>query len=189
MKLKAGDAFFCTQRLATLLATNTRSEPTTFAFFEISNVDHAVLKEPALQSMWLEYKNASRYLNDENAGIIISPAVAVAEPGTDVLLDFSSMQVNPNQTGTVAYPTTAGTPSYPPATATTTSNPTQPLSSPAAPAPLGRSPSLQEDYAPAMNPLFSNPSSGYSAIPLDDDSGPLRESNHVQLKTFASNQK
>jgi hypothetical protein len=72
LTFNAGDVFFCTQRLATLIASNTNCDATSFVFFEISHIDHEVLKEPALKSMWLEYKNASRYVTDENDGVIHS---------------------------------------------------------------------------------------------------------------------
>lgn len=51
---------------------NMSSQPTTIVYFRISHVDHAVMKDPALQSMWLEYKYASLYLDDENAGICMN---------------------------------------------------------------------------------------------------------------------
>jgi hypothetical protein len=60
--MQAGDVFLCTQRMAYLHALNYSSEVTMIAYYRISHVDHAVLKEPALQSMWLEYPQASRYL-------------------------------------------------------------------------------------------------------------------------------
>lgn len=63
--LRAGDAFLCTQRLAWMLNLNTSHAPTTIVFFRLSHVDHAVLKAPALQSMWLEFPCASEYLESE----------------------------------------------------------------------------------------------------------------------------
>jgi len=72
LKLKAGDVFLCTQRLAYAHTRNTSSQPTTIVYYRISHIDHAVLKDPALQSMWLEYKYASSYLEDDNAGICLA---------------------------------------------------------------------------------------------------------------------
>lgn len=63
--MHAGDVFVCTQRLAHLLALNTSSTPSTFVFFRVSHVDHAVLKDPALQSIWVEYAHASYFLENE----------------------------------------------------------------------------------------------------------------------------
>lgn len=82
LKLRAGDGFMCTQRLATLMAHNTTSDVASFAFFRVSHVDHAVMKEPALQSMWVEYQHASQFLESSpdllNSGWEeVAPAVAV----------------------------------------------------------------------------------------------------------------
>jgi hypothetical protein len=67
--LKAGDAIFCTQRLATLFTNNNSFSTTTMVFFRISHVDHAQLKQAALESPWVEFPLASYYLdspcNDE----------------------------------------------------------------------------------------------------------------------------
>lgn len=65
VKMKAGDIFLCTQRLARLQSTNTSGSPTIIVYFKVSHVDHAVLKDAALQSMWLEFPGASLYV-DEN---------------------------------------------------------------------------------------------------------------------------
>lgn len=201
--MKAGDAFFCTQRLATLLSTNTRSEPTIFAFFQISHVDHAVMKDPALTSMWLEYSNASRYLKDENAGIIVTQAVAVAvaqpyiinQPQQQPLLDMSSMHIA--TAAPSASASAAGVSGYPTAAATIAAPPVAYNASASSPAPgpsLVRSPSEQQrenDFTPAMNPMFSSNTAGYSALPVDDEDGrgsvgAVRPSNQIQLQTFAS---
>lgn len=66
--LRAGGAFLCTQRLAWMMNLNTSYKPTTIVFFRLSHVDHAVLKAPALQSMWLEFPYASEYLESEQDG-------------------------------------------------------------------------------------------------------------------------
>ena len=65
--LKAGDAFICSQRMAHYYSKNYSSSiSTSIVYFRISHIDHAVLKEPALDSIWLEFKSAQDYVdNDE----------------------------------------------------------------------------------------------------------------------------
>ena len=60
--MRAGDVFFCSQRTAYLHNLNFSSSATTIAYFKISHLDHAVLKNTALESMWVEYKSASYYI-------------------------------------------------------------------------------------------------------------------------------
>jgi hypothetical protein len=209
--MKAGDAFFCTQRLAHLLARNTKADPTMFVFFEISHVDHPVLKDPALQSMWLEYKNVAHYLGDENAGIILHPTEVIAQTEERDLIDLAPPQP---PVPAVAYATTAQPSSpyaYPPIA---------PI-----PPPPGSSSSFQQppivrqvsenvavttlspsgnrrnqqlaasgDIHPeaAVNPMFANnppiSSSGYAPVTTTDnheDSLP-RPSNNIEMSDFSS---
>lgn len=60
--LRAGDIFLCSQRCATLQASNAGAVPTTIVYFRLSHLDHACLKNTALESLWVEYKSASYYL-------------------------------------------------------------------------------------------------------------------------------
>lgn len=60
--LRAGDVFLCSQRCATLQSTNAGPLPTTIVYFRLSHVDHGYLKTNALESLWVEYKSASYYL-------------------------------------------------------------------------------------------------------------------------------
>jgi hypothetical protein len=81
LRLKAGDAFLCTQRLAYLWATNTAAMPCSIVFFRVSHVDHEVLKDPALSSLWLEYKYASHYMDSAlEARSVFSPAELKPSP-------------------------------------------------------------------------------------------------------------
>lgn len=199
--MKAGDAFFCTQRLATLLATNTRADQTMFVFFHISHVDHAVLKGPALQSMWLEFKNIASYLGDENAGIILTPtevighSAAAAQPNQD-LLDFSNLSDASNsnqQTAAAASP-----PPPPPAVPLAVASPygVAMSRSPSSIVPATTS-QATTPHETSMNPLFSGAHSGYAPVnTVDDqwrtynqDEEDTRPSNNIELQSFGSNKK
>jgi len=56
LSLRAGDVFLCTQKMAMQMAANNSDELRIMVFFRISHVDHAVLKGPALEGIWVEYK-------------------------------------------------------------------------------------------------------------------------------------
>lgn len=102
LTLKAGDVFLCTQRLAHYYSPNIPNEsslnptPTTIVYFKISHVDHQVLKDPALDSVWLEYQGASRYLDDPNAGTIITPPEPIKPQNIPANPPLIPAPVNPN---------------------------------------------------------------------------------------------
>ena len=193
MQFKAGDAFFCTQRLAHLLATNTKSDPTIFVFFEISHVDHAVLKDPALSSMWLEYKNVSYYLQDENAGIILTPTEVVQQDPYD-LIGLDSLSISPPPAPSpapaplaFASPAPApipGAPIIPPAPATAffTRSPSSMTA-----VPVTTTHMTDDDDSHEYNPLLSS-QSGYAPLNNEED-GSMRPSNNIELNTFSSGKK
>lgn len=60
--MKAGDIFLCTQRCAYLHSINNGDSLSTIIYFRVSHVDHAILKHSSLDSIWVEYKSASYYL-------------------------------------------------------------------------------------------------------------------------------
>lgn len=71
--MRAGDVVICTQRLATLFSLNSvGAQPSQFVFFRVSHVDHAVLKNPALDSLWLEFPIASRFTERDPVSIVVT---------------------------------------------------------------------------------------------------------------------
>jgi aromatic ring hydroxylase len=58
--------FFCSQRTAYLHSLNLGPTPTTIVYFKISHLDHAVLKNTSLESLWVEYKAAAYYVESAN---------------------------------------------------------------------------------------------------------------------------
>jgi hypothetical protein len=64
--LRAGDVFLCSQRTAYLHSLNLGATPTTIVYFKISHLDHAVLKNTSLESLWVEYKAAAYYVESAN---------------------------------------------------------------------------------------------------------------------------
>ena len=67
LTLRRGDAFFCTQRLAYAAAPNiSSSEPTVIVYFKLSHEDHEVLRDLALDDLWVEFKGATYYLESTN---------------------------------------------------------------------------------------------------------------------------
>ena len=64
--MKAGDVFLCTQRCAYLQSINIGANPTSIVYFRVSHIDHAILKQSSLESIWVEYKSASYYLESTN---------------------------------------------------------------------------------------------------------------------------
>jgi hypothetical protein len=208
--MKAGDAFFCTQRLAHLLARNTKADPTMFVFFEISHVDHPVLKDPALQSMWLEYKNVAHYLGDENAGIILHPTEVIAQPEERDLIDLAPPAVAyataAQPSSPYAYPPIAPIPP-PPGSSSSSSFQQPPIVRQVSEnvavttlSPSGNRRNQQQQLAAsgdihpeaAVNPMFANnppiSSSGYASVTTvdnHDDSLP-RPSNNIEMSDFSS---
>jgi hypothetical protein len=64
--MRAGDVFICSQRNAFLHTLNVGAAPTTIVYFKISHLDHGILKNTALESLWVEYKSAPYYLEYAN---------------------------------------------------------------------------------------------------------------------------
>jgi hypothetical protein len=58
--------FLCSQRTAYLHSLNLGPAPTTIVYFKISHLDHAVLKNTSLESLWVEYKAAAYYVESAN---------------------------------------------------------------------------------------------------------------------------
>jgi hypothetical protein len=58
--------FLCSQRTANLHSLNLGPTPTTIVYFKISHLDHAVLKNTSLESLWVEYKAAAYYVESAN---------------------------------------------------------------------------------------------------------------------------
>lgn len=53
--MKKGDCFLCTAKCAIQYAANCSSKPTEIVYFKISHIDHNVLKNVALDSVWVEF--------------------------------------------------------------------------------------------------------------------------------------
>ena len=64
--MRAGDVFLCSQRCAYLHTLNVGAAPTTIVYFKISHLDHGILKNTALESLWVEYKSAAYYAEYTN---------------------------------------------------------------------------------------------------------------------------
>jgi hypothetical protein len=75
--MRAGDVFFCSQRTAYLHTLNASATPTTIVYFKISHLDHAVLKNSALESLWVEYKSAAYYLESTDEAAAEAAAAAL----------------------------------------------------------------------------------------------------------------
>lgn len=53
--MKKGDCFICTAKCAIQYAANCSSKPTEIVYFKISHIDHNVMKNVALESVWVEF--------------------------------------------------------------------------------------------------------------------------------------
>jgi hypothetical protein len=79
--LRAGDAVLVTQRLACLFAPNTSSAVQTMAFIRVSHVDHEVLKGPALDGIWLEFRGSDKYQGEEPAVVTTNTTSSSSDIG------------------------------------------------------------------------------------------------------------
>lgn len=52
----------CSNRTAHMYIANCSNTPTVTLLFEVSHIDHDILKNAALDSIWLEYQSATYYL-------------------------------------------------------------------------------------------------------------------------------
>ena len=88
-----------TQRLAHYHTFNASSFPSTMAFFRIAHVDHEVLKDPALDGVWLEYRGTEKYLEVKSANNGGAGATAIPGPGASsasFLNDVQGLQMAPD---------------------------------------------------------------------------------------------
>jgi hypothetical protein len=161
LKLRAGDVFLCTQRLAYLFGTNNSFNPSTIVFFRVSNIDHDILKDPALESLWLEYRHASKYMD-----------AALEERS---ILGVHAMSVQPEEYGVV----TSTTPAHPVHSGGST------LGDFAVPAvaAVATPPSLAQAPVPAIPPPRTNNSASVTSPRPPDSSLLQTDSSAIELFT------
>ncbi len=88
--------FLCSQRNAFLHASNVGAAATTIVYFRISHIDHGILKNSALDSLWVEYKCAVYYTESvDEASAEYAQAVIDAKTTTVRLHHYFKVKLIP----------------------------------------------------------------------------------------------